>query len=144
MTKDSSFTIQDTLTLPRCGHRFATLTATKGFFDTGAIRLRSWLREVPFWKWLIFWVRFYTISTWILIPSGFSTLVAFNTFSELVFWSFLPFCVSVYGNLPSEGQLADWEFSVSQHSAVPQGVLVFPLSRLLLRGTNIFGYFVSF
>lgn len=30
----------------------------------------------------------------------------------------------VYGNLPSEGQLADWEFSVSQHSAVPQGILV--------------------
>ncbi|KAG6404944.1 hypothetical protein SASPL_132521 [Salvia splendens] len=29
----------------------------------------------------------------------------------------------MYGNLPSEGQLADWEFSVSQHSAVPQGIL---------------------
>ena len=30
----------------------------------------------------------------------------------------------VYGNLPSENQLADWEFAVSQHSAVPQGILV--------------------
>jgi hypothetical protein len=30
----------------------------------------------------------------------------------------------VYGNLPSQSQLADWEFAVSQHSAVPQGILV--------------------
>lgn len=30
----------------------------------------------------------------------------------------------MYGNLPSESQLADWEFAVSQHSAVPQGILV--------------------
>ncbi|KAF5731324.1 Citrate synthase [Tripterygium wilfordii] len=29
----------------------------------------------------------------------------------------------MYGNLPSASQLADWEFAVSQHSAVPQGVL---------------------
>lgn len=29
----------------------------------------------------------------------------------------------LYGNLPSENQLADWEFTVSQHSAVPQGLL---------------------
>ncbi|CAH8265744.1 unnamed protein product [Arabidopsis lyrata] len=29
----------------------------------------------------------------------------------------------MYGNLPSETQLSDWEFAVSQHSAVPQGVL---------------------
>ncbi|KAI3457092.1 hypothetical protein Pfo_013755 [Paulownia fortunei] len=29
----------------------------------------------------------------------------------------------MYGNLPSEGQLADWEFAISQHSAVPQGIL---------------------
>lgn len=29
----------------------------------------------------------------------------------------------MYGNLPSQSQLADWEFTVSQHSAVPQGVL---------------------
>ncbi|CAM8954372.1 unnamed protein product [Rhodiola kirilowii] len=29
----------------------------------------------------------------------------------------------VYGNLPSDSQLSDWEFTVSQHSAVPQGVL---------------------
>ncbi|KAJ7960705.1 Citrate synthase [Quillaja saponaria] len=29
----------------------------------------------------------------------------------------------MYGNLPSENQLADWEFAISQHSAVPQGVL---------------------
>lgn len=33
-------------------------------------------------------------------------------------------CLSVYGNLPTQSQLADWEFAVSQHSAVPQGVLV--------------------
>lgn len=29
----------------------------------------------------------------------------------------------MYGNLPSEAQLADWEFAISQHSAVPQGIL---------------------
>ncbi|KAL0652945.1 hypothetical protein Bca4012_095636 [Brassica carinata] len=29
----------------------------------------------------------------------------------------------IYGNLPSQSQLADWEFAVSQHSAVPQGIL---------------------
>ncbi|XP_021898323.1 citrate synthase 2, peroxisomal-like [Carica papaya] len=29
----------------------------------------------------------------------------------------------MYGNLPSESQLSDWEFTVSQHSAVPQGIL---------------------
>ncbi|KAL6570799.1 hypothetical protein OROGR_000349 [Orobanche gracilis] len=31
--------------------------------------------------------------------------------------------LELYGNLPSEAQLADWEFAVSQHSAVPQGIL---------------------
>ncbi|CAI0461356.1 unnamed protein product [Linum tenue] len=30
---------------------------------------------------------------------------------------------AVYGNLPSQSQLADWEFAISQHSAVPQGIL---------------------
>ncbi|KAJ8763063.1 hypothetical protein K2173_023268 [Erythroxylum novogranatense] len=29
----------------------------------------------------------------------------------------------LYGNLPSQSQLADWEFAISQHSAVPQGIL---------------------
>ncbi|KAJ4780627.1 Citrate synthase [Rhynchospora pubera] len=29
----------------------------------------------------------------------------------------------MYGTLPSETQLADWEFAISQHSAVPQGLL---------------------
>ncbi|KAK4758918.1 hypothetical protein SAY87_020219 [Trapa incisa] len=29
----------------------------------------------------------------------------------------------MYGGLPSQGQLADWEFAISQHSAVPQGIL---------------------
>ncbi|KAJ6830320.1 uncharacterized protein M6B38_353785 [Iris pallida] len=29
----------------------------------------------------------------------------------------------MYGNLPSHGQLADWEFAIAQHSAVPQGLL---------------------
>ncbi|KAJ0662240.1 putative transferase [Helianthus annuus] len=29
----------------------------------------------------------------------------------------------MYGNLPNKSQLADWEFAVSQHSAVPQGIL---------------------
>ena len=37
---------------------------------------------------------------------------------------FFFFFFSVYGNLPSENQLADWEFAIAQHSAVPQGVLV--------------------
>lgn len=45
---------------------------------------------------------------------------------------YVPF--SVYGNLPSESQLADWEFAISQHSAVPQGILVrlFPDSSYLV------------
>jgi hypothetical protein len=30
----------------------------------------------------------------------------------------------VYGNLPSANQLQEWEFAISQHSALPQGVLV--------------------
>ena len=30
----------------------------------------------------------------------------------------------VYGNLPTQSQLASWEFAISQHSAVPQGLLV--------------------
>ena len=29
----------------------------------------------------------------------------------------------MYGNLPSKSQLVDWEFAISQHSAVPQGLL---------------------
>ncbi|WOK97169.1 citrate synthase 3, peroxisomal [Canna indica] len=29
----------------------------------------------------------------------------------------------LYGNLPSQSQLAEWEFVISQHSAVPQGIL---------------------
>ncbi|KAJ8638942.1 hypothetical protein MRB53_015636 [Persea americana] len=29
----------------------------------------------------------------------------------------------MYGNLPTQSQLAEWEFAVSQHSAVPQGLL---------------------
>ncbi|KAK4369056.1 hypothetical protein RND71_012848 [Anisodus tanguticus] len=29
----------------------------------------------------------------------------------------------MYSNLPSENELADWEFAVSQHSAVPQGIM---------------------
>ncbi|XP_058100963.1 citrate synthase, glyoxysomal isoform X1 [Magnolia sinica] len=29
----------------------------------------------------------------------------------------------LYGDLPSQSQFADWEFAVSQHSAVPQGIL---------------------
>ncbi|KAB1209728.1 Citrate synthase, glyoxysomal [Morella rubra] len=29
----------------------------------------------------------------------------------------------LYGNLPSQIQLSDWEFAISQHSAIPQGVL---------------------
>uniref|UniRef100_A0A803RBF2 Citrate synthase n=1 Tax=Cannabis sativa TaxID=3483 RepID=A0A803RBF2_CANSA len=29
----------------------------------------------------------------------------------------------MYGNLPSQSQLANWEFAISQHSALPQGVL---------------------
>ncbi|KAJ8567953.1 hypothetical protein K7X08_020675 [Anisodus acutangulus] len=34
----------------------------------------------------------------------------------------------MYSNLPSENELADWEFAVSQHSAVPQGILDIILS----------------
>uniref|UniRef100_A0A7N2M255 Citrate synthase n=1 Tax=Quercus lobata TaxID=97700 RepID=A0A7N2M255_QUELO len=32
----------------------------------------------------------------------------------------------MYGNLPSENQLADWEFAISQHSTIPQGILAMP------------------
>lgn len=35
-----------------------------------------------------------------------------------------PFLSTVFGNLPTQSQLAEWEFAVSQHSAVPQGLLV--------------------
>jgi hypothetical protein len=34
-----------------------------------------------------------------------------------------PFC-AVYGNLPTTGQLTDWEDAVMRHSAVPEGVYV--------------------
>ncbi|KAK6134413.1 hypothetical protein DH2020_031845 [Rehmannia glutinosa] len=51
----------------------------------------------------------------------------------------------LYGSLPSEGQLADWEFSVSQHSAVPQGILVclpsFPCPSVQLK--QLFNVYVS-
>ena len=36
----------------------------------------------------------------------------------------LIFGFSVYGNLPSKVQLADWERAIAQHSAVPETVLV--------------------
>ncbi|XP_020600132.1 LOW QUALITY PROTEIN: citrate synthase 3, peroxisomal-like [Phalaenopsis equestris] len=39
-----------------------------------------------------------------------------STFLEVAF-------LLMYGNLPSKSQLADWEFTISQHSAVPQGLL---------------------
>ncbi|XP_058788209.1 citrate synthase 3, peroxisomal-like [Vicia villosa] len=39
-----------------------------------------------------------------------------STFPEVAY-------LILYGNLPSARQLQDWEFAVSQHSAVPQGVL---------------------
>jgi len=43
---------------------------------------------------------------------------------------------SVYGNLPSASQLQEWEFAISQHSALPQGVLV------SFSFINLFSYFV--
>ncbi|XP_052735998.1 citrate synthase, glyoxysomal isoform X2 [Vigna angularis] len=39
-----------------------------------------------------------------------------STFTEVSY-------LIMYGTLPSESQLAEWEFAISQHSAVPQGVL---------------------
>ncbi|WCJ24838.1 citrate synthase 2 [Euphorbia peplus] len=39
-----------------------------------------------------------------------------STFVEVAY-------LTLYGNLPSSSQLADWEFAISQHSAVPQGIL---------------------
>ncbi|KAH7651403.1 Citrate (Si)-synthase protein [Dioscorea alata] len=39
-----------------------------------------------------------------------------STFTEVAY-------LLMYGNLPSQNQLADWEFAISQHSAVPQGLL---------------------
>ncbi|KAL5125805.1 Citrate synthase, glyoxysomal [Glycine soja] len=39
-----------------------------------------------------------------------------STFTEVSY-------LIMYGSLPSESQLAEWEFAISQHSAVPQGVL---------------------
>lgn len=52
--------------------------------------------------------------------------VMFSVLVSLLKLSFflITFFPSVYGNLPSESQLADWEFAVTQHSAVPQGILV--------------------
>ncbi|KAJ8501029.1 hypothetical protein OPV22_011581 [Ensete ventricosum] len=40
-----------------------------------------------------------------------------NTFLEVAY-------LLMRGNLPSESQLSDWEFAISQYSAVPQDVLV--------------------
>uniref|UniRef100_A0A7I4CHN1 Citrate synthase n=1 Tax=Physcomitrium patens TaxID=3218 RepID=A0A7I4CHN1_PHYPA len=39
-----------------------------------------------------------------------------SSFTEVAF-------LLMYGNLPTKSQLADWEASISQHSAVPEGVL---------------------
>ncbi|XP_061370405.1 citrate synthase, glyoxysomal-like isoform X1 [Gastrolobium bilobum] len=39
-----------------------------------------------------------------------------STFTEVSY-------LILYGSLPSESQLAEWKFTISQHSAVPQGVL---------------------
>ncbi|KAG0598229.1 hypothetical protein M758_12G056100 [Ceratodon purpureus] len=39
-----------------------------------------------------------------------------SSFTEVAF-------LLMYGNLPTKPQLADWEASISQHSAVPEGVL---------------------
>ncbi|KAL5126385.1 Citrate synthase, glyoxysomal [Glycine soja] len=39
-----------------------------------------------------------------------------STFTEVSY-------LIMYGSLPSESQLAEWEFAISQHSAVPQGIL---------------------
>ncbi|KAJ9682697.1 hypothetical protein PVL29_018593 [Vitis rotundifolia] len=47
----------------------------------------------------------------------------------------------VYGNLPSESQLADWEFAVSQHSAVPQGIL--DIIQAMPHDAHPMGVFVS-
>ncbi|GKV49623.1 hypothetical protein SLEP1_g56364 [Rubroshorea leprosula] len=49
--------------------------------------------------------------------------------------------VFVYGNLPSESQLADWDFAVSQHSAVPQGIL--DIIQSMPHGTRPMGVLVS-
>ncbi|KAL0866965.1 hypothetical protein Bca101_046083 [Brassica carinata] len=43
-------------------------------------------------------------------------LAASSSFLEVAY-------LLIYGNLPSQSQLADWELAVSQHSAVPQGLL---------------------
>ncbi|KAK7385942.1 hypothetical protein VNO78_31939 [Psophocarpus tetragonolobus] len=39
-----------------------------------------------------------------------------STFTEVSY-------LIMYGSLPSESQLAEWKFAISQHSALPQGVL---------------------
>jgi hypothetical protein len=39
---------------------------------------------------------------------------------------------AVYGNLPTKVELIDWETTISQHSAVPEGVLVLTRTTLLL------------
>jgi hypothetical protein len=62
------------------------------------------------------------------------------------FMDAIPFCVcdlmldidlvpssfpEVYGNLPTKDQLSDWEATIAQHSALPEGVLVALLSLVI-------------
>jgi len=76
--------------------------------DTEATLLRNWLRAVPLWKWPTSLVSIHFIYLFIY---GYEDLIPAASFS-------------VYGSLPSQSQLADWEFAILQHSALPQGVLV--------------------
>lgn len=61
------------------------------------------------------------------------------SFSVKLSFFLITFFPSVYGNLPSESQLADWEFAVTQHSAVPQGILVSLSVFVLIEIQRIFG-----
>lgn len=47
----------------------------------------------------------------------------------------------MYGNLPTQGQLSDWEFTISQHSAVPQGLL--DIIKLMPHDAHPMGVLVS-
>ncbi|XP_034684113.1 citrate synthase, glyoxysomal-like [Vitis riparia] len=47
----------------------------------------------------------------------------------------------MYGNLPSESQLADWEFAISQNSAVLQGIL--NIIQVMPHDAHPMGVFIS-
>lgn len=84
----------------------------RGYFVTEATQLRNLLTTAHSSR-----LPFYYVSLW------WSTYCCHGWLIQLKFVPNRIF-ILVYGNLPPESELADWEFAISQHSAVPQGILV--------------------